>query len=43
MAEPCHTCIHYNGGEGDITCYFCDPEFEDRWESEPPEEDNPND
>ena len=32
MAEPCHTCKHYNDGHGDENCLFCDPDFEDRWE-----------
>ena len=32
MAEPCHTCKHYNDGHGDVECLFCDPDFEDRWE-----------
>lgn len=29
--QPCRTCVHFNNGNGDAVCLFCDSEFEDRW------------
>lgn len=38
--KNCHNCKHFNNGNGDINCEYCDALFEDRWEENTNEKNN---